>query len=60
MINKLPQWLKRNACKGCDYYCEENNVCQSKKCATCGTHPHPDCFDRHFCKPYKAESENEA
>jgi hypothetical protein len=57
MINKLPQWLKRNACEGCDYYCEENNVCQSKKCATCGVHPYPNWFDRHFCESYKAESE---
>ena len=57
MIKKLIQWFKRNACKDCDYYYPENNVCQSKKCVTCGCHPYVNWFDRHFCQPYKAESE---
>lgn len=45
--------FKRNVCKECDYYCSENNVCQSKKCETCGIHPYVNWFDRHFCQPYK-------
>lgn len=59
MIYKLIQWFKRNACKECDYYCSKNNVCQSKKVATCGCHPYVNLTDRLFCKPYKAESEAE-
>lgn len=54
MINKLIQWFKRNACKECDYYHAESNVCQSKKCETCGCHPYVNWFDRHFCEPHKA------
>jgi len=54
MLYKLIQWFKRNACKDCDYYYPENNVCQSKKCETCGCHPYVNWFDRHFCQPYKA------
>lgn len=55
MIKKLIGLLKRNPCKDCDYYRKENNVCQSKKVATCGNHPYVNWFDRHFCEPYKAE-----
>lgn len=55
MINELIKRLKRNPCKECLYYCKENNVCQSKKCATCGCHPYITWFDRLFCKPYKGE-----
>lgn len=42
----------RNPCKECDYYHEENNTCQSKKCSTggCG---YITWIDRLFCKPYK-------
>lgn len=58
MIDKLIQWLNRNSCKKCDYYCAENNVCHSKKCATCDSHPYVNWFDRHFCEPYKLESED--
>lgn len=57
MIHKLIQWFKRNACEKCDYYHTSNNTCQSKKCATCGCHPYVNWFDRHFCEPYKTESE---
>ena len=53
-MNKLIQWFKRNACKECDYYHAENNVCQSKKCETCGCHPYVNWFDRHFCEPHKS------
>jgi hypothetical protein len=56
MINKLIKWFNRNACKNCHYYYPENNVCQSKKCATCGCHSYVNWFDRHFCEPYKAVS----
>lgn len=63
MIHKLIRWFmknyKKNACKECDYYCADYNTCQSKKCATCGRHPYVNWFDRHFCEPYKAESEGE-
>jgi len=55
-MSKLIQLFKKNACKDCGYYCPENNVCQSKKCVTCGCHPYVNWFDRHFCQPYK-ESE---
>jgi len=58
MIKKLIKWFKRNACKECDYYYPENNVCQSKKCETCGCHPYVNWFDRHFCTPHKTESED--
>lgn len=58
MLNKLIQWLKRNPCKECDYYYPASNVCQSKKCATCGCHPYVNWIDRHFCEAYKAESED--
>ena len=57
-VKKLIKWFKRNPCKNCDYY-KENNICQSKKVATCGCHPYVNWFDRLFCEPYKAESENE-
>ena len=57
MIDKLIQWFNRDDCKGCNYYCTENKVCRLKKYATCGCHPHVSWFDRHFCKPYKVESE---
>ena len=59
MINKLIKWLKRKPCKECDYYCKENNVCQSKKVATCGNHPYVNLIDRLFCESYKAESEDQ-
>ena len=58
MIKKLIKWLKRNYCKNCDYY-KKNNICQSKNVATCGCHPYVNWFDRHFCTPYKAESEGD-
>lgn len=39
----------RNPCKKCSYYHEDNNTCQSKKCAT------NSCYvtfaDILFCKP---------
>ena len=52
MSNTIQEWLNENACSKCDYYCAKNNVCQSKKCATCGCHPYVNWFDRHFCKAY--------
>lgn len=58
MIDKLIQWFNRNSCKECDYYFPENNVCQSKKCATCGCHPYVNWFDRHFCEAYKGKQES--
>lgn len=57
MIHKLIQWFKQNVCIECDYYCSENNVCQSKKCATCGRNPYVDWFDRHFCEAHKTQME---
>jgi hypothetical protein len=56
MVYRLVRWFNKNACRICSYYCTENNVCQSKKCATYGRNPYVNWFDRHFCKPYKAES----
>ena len=58
MLNKLIQWFNRNPCKECKYYHPENNVCQSKKCATCGCHPYVSWFDRHFCEAYRIEGED--
>ena len=52
MINKIKRLLSKNACRECDYY-RENGVCQSKKVATSGCHPHVNWIDRHFCRPYK-------
>lgn len=49
---RLIEYLKRNPCKECDYYHERNNICQSKKVATCGTHPYINKIDRMFCEPY--------
>lgn len=56
---KITERLKRNPCKECAYYHKENNVCQSKKVATCGANPYVSLRDRMFCKPYKAESEGQ-
>lgn len=58
-VKKLIKWFKRNPCKSCDYY-KKNNICQSKKVATCGCHPYVNWFDRHFCEPYKIESNKES
>lgn len=58
MTKKLIKWLKRNSCKNCDYY-KKNNICQSKKVATCGCHPYANWFDRHFCTPHRAGMERE-
>lgn len=55
MIKKLIEWLKRNPCKNCEYYHKENNVCQSKKVATCGNHPYVNLADRLFCEPQESE-----
>ena len=55
----IAKLLKRNPCKECAYYHKENNVCQSKKVATCGLHPYVSLIDRMFCEPYKAESEGD-
>lgn len=57
MINKIKEFLSRNACIKCDYYNSVNGVCQSKKVQTCGCHPCINWFDRKFCTPYKTESE---
>ena len=46
--------MMRNPCKECDYYCPENNTCQSKKCCT-GGDGHVTFLDRLFCEPYKAD-----
>lgn len=54
---KIIERLKRNPCEECAYYHKENNVCQSKKVATCGAHPYVGLIDRMFCEPYKAKSE---
>lgn len=56
---KITKLLKRNPCKECAYYHKENNVCQSKKVTTCGANPYVTRFDRMFCEPYKAESEEQ-
>ena len=40
----------RNQCKKCLYYHEENNTCQSKKCAT-GNSGYVTFADMLFCKP---------
>ena len=53
MIKKLLSYLRRNPCTECNYYVPEHNICQSKKCATCGCHPHVTLFDRLFCEAYK-------
>ena len=42
----------RNPCKECDFYHEENNTCQSKKCCT-GGEGYVTWWDRLWCKPYK-------
>lgn len=55
MIKQIINWLKRNPCKECIYYRAQNGTCQSKKVATCGTHPYVNWIDRLFCEPYKAE-----
>jgi len=54
----LIKWFKRNPCKECEFYHSKDNVCQSKKVATCGCHPYVDWFDRHLCQPYEPESED--
>lgn len=60
MTNIIKEWLNKNVCIECDYYNENNNVCQSKKVATCGCHSYVSWFDKHFCEPHKAEgSDNE-
>lgn len=56
MIKKFIKWFKRNPCKNCDFY-KENNICQAKKVTTCSCHPYVNWFDRHFCEPYRAENE---
>lgn len=58
MIKKLIKWFKRNPCKTCVYYRQRNNVCQSKKVATCGCHPYVNWIDRLFCEPLKESEEN--
>lgn len=47
----------RNPCKECDYYCKENNTCQSKKCSERGGDGTVTIWDRLFCKPYKRMKE---
>lgn len=42
----------RNKCNDCIYYHEENNICQSKKCAT-AHEGYVTFVDRLFCKLYK-------
>lgn len=37
-------------CKKCVYYCEDNNTCQSKKCATSQA-GYVSIIDKLFCKP---------
>ena len=58
-VKKVIKWFKRHPCKNCDYY-TENNICQSKKLATCGNHPYVNWFDRLICEPYKIESNKES
>lgn len=43
----------RNPCKECDYYCKENNTCQSKKCSFRGSDGTVNLLDKLFCEPYK-------
>lgn len=50
---KILEWLKRNPCKECDYYCDANGTCQSKKCAS--NNPYVTKIDRLFCESYKAD-----
>lgn len=54
---KIIKLLKRNPCKECLYYIKENNICHSKKAATCGLHPYVSLFDRMYCNPYKGRKE---
>ena len=57
VIAKISTWLERkNPCNKCDFYCKENNTCQSKKCATCGNHSEVTFIDRLFCKPYNSNN----
>lgn len=49
---KIKEFLKRDVCKGCDYYIKENGTCQSKKCATGGS-GYVGFMERKFCTPYK-------
>ena len=58
MTNKIKEFLSKNACAECDYYNKNNNVCQSKKVQMCGSNPYASWFDKHFCEPHKAESED--
>jgi len=44
------KWLKRNPCKECIYYRPKDNICQSKKCASCGCHPYVSWIDRLFLR----------
>ena len=53
IINKIKEFIKRDACKECDYCNKENNTCQSKKCATSPEFSFISWQDRNFCKPYK-------
>ena len=46
----------RNPCKECIYY-QENNTCQSKKCAT-GGDGKITFWDRLFCNPCKLRERN--
>ena len=56
---KLFDIFKRNPCKECVRYHNENNTCQSKKIYTCGTNPYVGFLDRMFCKPYRG-NQNES
>lgn len=44
----------KNPCRECKFYHEENNTCQSKKCAT-GKSGYVTWFDKIFCEPCKDE-----
>lgn len=52
---KMRRAKRRNPCALCDYYIEENNTCQSKKCATGGPGT-VGLLDRLFCKPRQVKA----
>ena len=56
MIKRLVDWFIRIPCSVCEFYIEENNTCQSKKCGS--TNPYITRADRLFCEPYKKRGDS--
>ena len=56
MFKWVKTLLTRNPCKECDFYCEANNICKSKKVCT-GLFGYVTFWDRLWCEPYKGGDE---